>query len=84
MVKFIIILIFITPIMVFAQSSVSDDIKILDFKRNEVLLQDSSILKNYSFFNRSTSILHNYNKSNSNKLKVKNLSLTYNFQNNDK
>lgn len=84
MVKLIIILILITPIVVFAQSSVSDDIKILDFKRNEVLLQDSSKFNNYSFFNRSTSILHNYNKPNSSKLKLKNLSLTYNFQNNDK
>ena len=84
MVKYLFIFFTISPLICFTQSSISDDIKIVDLKRKEVLLQDSSLYYNYSFFNRSTSILHNYNQLNSNKLKIKNISVTYNFQNNDK
>jgi hypothetical protein len=71
-----------------AQTALLDEIKLMDFQRNQQLLgrfEDSALLRNYSFLVRSTSKYHLLDRSvrNNNKFIIDNFQVTDNRQHND-
>ena len=86
--KILIFFIILITIKSSAQNALLDDIKLTDYYRNKQLIgkiEDSELVKNYSFLVRSTSYYHylaDHNAQNKKGLYISNFQFSNNFQNN--